>query len=100
MLVSETVLVVASLRICTSLVGRTGWRTVLLGPVLAGRGVGGARWSPVGGGLLIGLPVGVVAYGVALLAVERLTSPGDLQFALALLRRRSGVPGRGSDDIP
>ncbi len=50
-----------------------------------------AMW-PLREDLLPALPIGVVVYTVAFVAVERVVSPVDLRFLLGLLRQR--LPSR------
>ncbi len=78
------------------------------GPAHRGREVGGVRWrsmalAALGAGasmavvmlLLASLPLvafaaGAATYAAVFLVIERSVSPGDLEFALGMLRRRLG----------
>lgn len=93
MLGTELALAAATLGLVVEAVGRPRLMGTLLAPLLAAGGMASAMW-PLREDMLPALPLGVAAYVAIFLAVERITSPGDLRFLVELIRRR--LPSRAA----
>ncbi len=86
MLISETFFSIGALSIATRTVGGVKWVRMLAGPLIAAAAMA-ALIVPLAGVPLIALAAGALAYSGVLYAVERVTSPADVEFALGLVRR-------------
>lgn len=68
-------------------VGGVHWVPMLAGP-LAGGAAMAAAMLPLSGSLALAVAAGVAAYAIGLLVVERVVSPRDIAFVVAMLERR------------
>jgi len=91
MLVTETLLAAVGLRIAIQTVGGFDWLSAVTGPIGAGLAMLAVMLlfasTPA-----LALAAGVVAYLVALVLIERIVSPLDLEFMVKMVRRR--LPAR------
>ncbi len=87
MLVTMVIYAVWITRISSHEIGSIEWRTTLAGAIAAGA-VMTAAGLLLNSSLLPTLIVGSVVYLIALLAVERFVSPGDVTFVVNMIRRR------------
>jgi len=87
MLLTEVALVVASLWLASREVGGVDWLHTLAGP-LGGGAAMAAVMVALGSLPLVALVAGVAVYSAALAAVERVASPGDLDFVVGIARKR------------
>jgi O-antigen/teichoic acid export membrane protein len=92
-LASELVFAAVVVLIASRRVGGLHWSSMLATPALAGAVMAGVmlltRQVEV-----VSIGVGVVAYVVAFLTLERLISPSDLSFVIGMITRRFGGPFR------
>lgn len=91
MLVTEMVFAGWVLWMAARVVDGLYWRRILPGPLVAGACMAAAM-IPVSGSVVAGSAVGVAVYAVVLLALERIVSPADLEFARSMFRRRGAAP--------
>lgn len=91
MLVSEALWSITALVIAARTVGGLAWMSTLAGPLLAA-GAMAAVIIPLAGEPILALAASLVAYFSVLFAVERVTSPDDVRFAMRLAGRF--LPGR------
>jgi O-antigen/teichoic acid export membrane protein len=93
MLISEVLFATSTLAVAVRTVGGVSWIRMLAGP-LAAAGAMAAVVLALSGVPLVALAAGFAVYLAVLYAVERITSPGDVRFAIGLIRRY--VPGRAA----
>lgn len=93
MLASEALWSAAAIVIAARTVGGIEWGRTLAGPLLAA-GSMALVIIPLADSPLLAIAAGVLAYLVALVAIERLTSPEDVRFAIRLAERF--LPGRAT----
>jgi O-antigen/teichoic acid export membrane protein len=93
MLVSEAIWSVAALFVAARTVGGLGLTRMLAGPLLAA-GAMAAAIVPLEGAPILALASGLGVYLVALVSIERVTSPEDVRFAMRLAGRF--LPGRAT----
>lgn len=89
MLATEAVFLAVTLRIAAREVGGLAWRSMLLASLGAGAAMAVVML------LLASIPfaallAGAATYAAAFILIERAVSPGDLEFAVGVLRRRLG----------
>jgi O-antigen/teichoic acid export membrane protein len=87
MLISEVVFACVLLTIAIRTVGGIDWRQTLAAPVTGGAAMAAAM-APLHDLLAAAVAAGSVAYLGVYVFVERLVSPGDLDFAVRMLRGR------------
>jgi O-antigen/teichoic acid export membrane protein len=87
MLITATIFAGLVLRQAVITVGGVRWRAMGVGP-LAGGAAMAAAMLPFADSLPLALPVGAVAYGAVLYAVERALCPRDVDFLVGMVRSR------------
>jgi O-antigen/teichoic acid export membrane protein len=91
MLISEALFSASALVLASRVVGGVEWTHMLAGPAVAA-GAMAAVIIPLAESPIIAAGAGALVYVVALFAVERITSPADVEFALRTVSRL--IPGR------